>query len=334
MPYLKGICSSFPKYKVSQKDILDLSRQVFRKRKDFGRMEKVFKNSGVNNRYLVKSLDWYKDNHSWAERSSLFKKNSLILLKKCINKTLKAADIKSSEIGAIVVINTTGIATPSLDAEILNHFNFKNTTKRLPIFGYGCSGGVLGINRATEIYDSIKQPVLVCNIELCSLTFKPKNFSKANIVSTALFGDGAASYIVDGEGDCEVKRSLDYTWRNTLDLMGWDVEDDGLKVIFDKVIPDFIFRNLPLIVKEFSSSKPDGYILHSGGMKIIDAYKQIFNNHGTISFSEEILSKFGNVSSVSVLLVLEMIIKKKLNGIFLMSALGPGFTAGLVEVSI
>ena len=167
------------------------------------------------------------------------------------------------------------------------------------------------------VYNSIKQPVLVCNVELCSLTFKPKNFSKANIVSTALFGDGAASYIVDGEGDCEVKKSLDYTWRNTLDLMGWDVEDDGLKVIFDKVIPDFIFRNLPLIVKEFSSSKPDGYILHSGGMKIINAYKQIFNNHETISFSEEILSKFGNVSSVSVLLVLEMIIKKKLNVLFL-----------------
>ncbi|MBD23051.1 MAG: hypothetical protein CL572_05260, partial [Alphaproteobacteria bacterium] len=215
-----------------------------------------------------------------------------------------------------------------------NLFNFKNEILRLPIFGYGCAGGVLGLNRAVEIFKNLKKSVLVCNVELCSLTFRPQIYSKENIVSTALFGDGCVSYLVGENGDCQVLDSIEYTWKNTLSLMGWNVEIDGLSVVFDKIIPDFITKELPNVLKNFSRKNFDGYILHSGGMRIIEAYKKIFKNDKTIKESQKILSKFGNVSSVSVLLVLIEIIKKKYSGTFMMGALGPGFTAGLTSLKL
>ena len=193
---------------------------------------------------------------------------------------------------------------------------------------------MLGLNRAVEIFKNIKKPILVCNVELCSLTFRPQIFSKENIVGTALFGDGSTSYLVGGDGNCEVINGMEYTWKNSLSLMGWGVENDGLSVIFDKTIPEFIIKELPTVLSNFKMNNLDGYVLHSGGMKIIEAYKKIFKNHETIQESQRILSNFGNVSSVSVLLVLKEMLKKRYAGIFLMSALGPGFTAGLCNLKL
>ncbi len=334
MIHLSALSCSFPKYKVYQEEIKKLGEKIFSKKINFEKIKSVYDNSGVKTRYLVEDLSWYTREHNWSERNLLFKKEAILLLKKCINETFEKTHLNPEDIGALIVVNSTGISTPTLDAEILNFFNFRNDIIRLPIFGYGCAGGVLGLNRAVEIFKNIRKPILVCNVELCSLTFRPQIFTKENIVSTALFGDGAASYIVGEKGNCNVMKSMEYTWKNSLNLMGWNVEDDGLSVVFDKTIPDFIIKYLPKLVNKFRVNNTDGYVLHSGGMKIIQAYKKIFNNNKTIEFSEKILSKFGNISSVSVLLVLKEILKKKNDGIFLMAALGPGFTAGLSAIKI
>lgn len=332
MSSVKGISSFFPDNKIYQEEVIDFGKKIFSKRKDFSKILKVYKNSGVNVRYLVNNLEWYTEKHSIKTRNILFKKNAILLLKKCIKNTLDKCNLLPENIGGLVVINTTGVLTPTLDAELINCFSFKSNMIRLPIFGYGCAGGVLGLNRAVEIQKFINKPVLVCNIELCSLTFRPQILTKENIISTALFGDGAVSYIVDNSGKCKVLKSMEYTWKKSLDLMGWKVENDGLGVIFDKSIPSFISKNLPKIIYKFSKQKKNGYLLHSGGMKIINAYKKIFGNHESIEMSQKILSDFGNVSSVSVVLVLKEALKKKLNGNYLMAALGPGFTAGLSEI--
>ena len=329
-----GLNSIFPKNKVFQDEIKDLGKKLFSSKSNFKRMEKVYDNSGVKVRYLSQPLDWYLHEHNWSERNYLFKKNTISLLKRSIKQTFEKANAKPEEIGGIIFVNSTGISTPTIDAEIFNLFKFNNEIRRLPIFGYGCAGGVLGMNRAIEIYRSIQKPILVCNVELCSLTFRPQIFSKENIVSTALFGDGCVSYIVDDEGDCKLLNSMEYTWKNSLSLMGWGVEDDGLSVIFDKVIPEFITKELPDVLDNFSLKNIKGYVLHSGGMRIIEAYKKILNNNKTIEISRNILSNYGNVSSVSVLLVLIEMIKKKYGGNLLMCALGPGFTAGLCGVKI
>ena len=166
-------------------------------------MEKVYDNSGVKVRYLTNDLNWYMNEHNWSERNFLFKKNAILLLKKSISQTFEKSNTRPEDIGGIVLINSTGISTPTIDAEIFNLFNFDNQVLRLPFFGYGCSGGVLGLNRAVEIYKNIKKPALVCNVELCSLTFRPQIFSKENIVSSSLFGDGSISYIVTERGNCK-----------------------------------------------------------------------------------------------------------------------------------
>lgn len=334
MTFIIGINSSFPENCISQKDILRISQSIFSKRQDFDRIMRVYKNSGVNRRFLVENLSWYENQHSWEERNMLFKKHSIILLKKCIKKTLRQCNLKVSDIGGIVTINTTGISTPSIDTELINIFNLRNDIKRLPIFGYGCAGGVLGLSRAVEIQKSINKPVLVCNYELCSLTFRSQISSNANIVSTALFGDGAVSYILHNKGTCKFIKSTEYTWKNSLNLMGWEVKDDGLAVVFDKSIPSFIEKKLPIIIRKFSPEVFDGYILHPGGMKIIKAYEKIFKNHKSILLAKEVLSNYGNVSSVSVLLVLQELQKQSFSGTYLLSALGPGFSAGLAEVKI
>ena len=332
MSSIKGVSSFFPSNKICQDEVIDFGKKIFSKRKDFHKILKVYKNSGVNVRYLVKNLEWYTEKHSTKEKNILFKQNAVSLLKKCIKKTLDKCNLLPENIGGLVIINSTGILTPTLDAELINCFSFKSNIVRLPIFGYGCAGGVLGLNRAVEIQKFIKKPVLVCNIELCSLTFRPQILTKENIISTALFGDGAVSYIVDNLGKCEVLKSMEYTWKSSLNLMGWKVENDGLGVIFDKSIPTFIKNNLPKLINSFSKQKKNGYLLHSGGMKIINVYKKIFGNHESIEMSQKILKDFGNVSSVSVVLVLKEAMKKKLLGNYLMAALGPGFTAGLSEI--
>ncbi len=334
MTYLSALSCSFPKNKVYQEEIKQIGEKIFSKKINFEKIKSVYDNSGVTTRYLVEDLSWYLKEHNWSERNFLFKREATLLLKRCINETFEKTHLNPEHIGALIVVNSTGISTPTLDAEILNFFNFRNDIIRLPIFGYGCAGGVLGLNRAVEIFKNIRKPILVCNVELCSLTFRPQIFTKENIVSTALFGDGAASYIVGEKSNCNVMKSMEYTWKNSLNLMGWNVEDDGLSVVFDKTIPDFIIKNLPKLVNKFCITNIGGYVLHSGGMKIIQAYKKIFNNNKTIEFSEKILSKFGNISSVSVLLVLKEILKKKNKGIFLMAALGPGFSAGLSAIKI
>ena len=334
MASISGLSCSFPNNKVFQEEIKAIGRRLFSSKTNFDKIAKVYDNSGVKTRFLVEELSWYIKEHNWSERNFLFKKNALSLLKKSLSETIEKTNTKPEQVGGIIFINSTGIATPTIDAEIFNLFNFKKEIIRLPIFGYGCAGGALGLNRAIEIFKNIKKPILVCNVELCSLTFRPQIFSKENIVSTALFGDGAISYLVGNDGKCEITDTMEYTWKNSLNLMGWGVENDGLSVIFDKSIPEFIIKELPIVLRNLKIKNLDGYVLHSGGMKIIEAYKKIFKNNETIQESQRILANFGNVSSVSVLLVLKEMLRKNYTGSFLMSALGPGFSAGLCRLKI
>ena len=333
MAYLTGLQIVFPKNKVFQKDIIELSKQIFNTKEGFLNMLNVYKNSGVESRFIVKDINWYKENHNWKTRALLFKQNAFELLKSCISRTIESTKIDIQKIGAIIYINTTGISTPTVDADLINFFDFNSNIRRVPIFGYGCAGGVLGLNRAIEMFRYIKKPVIVCNLELCSLTFRPNDLSKANIVSTALFGDGASSYLINDTGECEILSTNEFTWKSTTDLMGWKIEKDGLAVVFDKSIPTFIENELPTIIKKLDLSL-QGYILHPGGNKILNAYKKIFNNHETINLSSNSLAKYGNVSSVSVLTVLHEALQNRLSGKFLMSAMGPGFTAGICQLKI
>jgi alkylresorcinol/alkylpyrone synthase len=151
---------------------------------------------------------------------------------------LRLTGRQRDDIDSIVVVSTTGIATPSLDALLIERMGLQRTVRRLPIFGLGCAGGVLGLARAASQAEVAPgKMVLFLVVELCALSFRRDDWSKSNVVATALFGDGAAAALLstEGEGPAMVAAGA-YTWPGSLDVMGWDVTDDGLKALFSRAI--------------------------------------------------------------------------------------------------
>ncbi len=171
---------------------------------------------------------------------------ALDLLEAATRQLLDRTGRDKSEIDNIVVVSTTGIATPSLDALLIERMGLRRTVRRLPIFGLGCAGGVIGLaHAASQAAVAPGETVLFLTVELCALAFRRDDWSKSNIVATALFGDGAAGALLstDGEGPAIVA-SGEHTWPGSLDVMGWDVTDDGLSAIFSRDIPQLVTTQL------------------------------------------------------------------------------------------
>ncbi len=252
-----------------------------------------------------------------------------------------------------MTVSTTGIATPSLDAQLMERLAVRRDAVRLPIFGLGCAGGVLGLARAAALAETMPGArVLFLVVELCALTFRKMDQSKSNIIAAALFGDGAAAALLgprpaDGAGPSAppmIEASGEYTWPDSLDVMGWHVEDDGLGVLFSRDIPTLVRRQFRPVLDRFLAAQGlsladlDGFACHPGGVKVIAALEDAFAlPPGSLEIAREILTEYGNMSAVTVLFVLERLLRarrrRNRRGRVLMSALGPGFTAGFLTLS-
>ena len=157
----------------------------------------MFGNTGIDRRYSSVPIEWYEDIHDWPERNGVYLDSALDLLERATREVLARAQRSPEEIDSIVVVSTTGIATPSLDALLMERMQLRRTTRRLPIFGLGCAGGVIGLERAATMASANPGSlVLFLVVELCALCFRRDDFSKSNIVATALFGDGAAAALL------------------------------------------------------------------------------------------------------------------------------------------
>ena len=242
--------------------------------------------------------------------------------------------LSENDIDAVVLVSTTGVATPSLDALLIDRMNLRRDVQRLPIFGLGCAGGVIGLSRAAQIARAEPgSKVLFLAVELCALTFRKNDISKSNIVSTALFGDGAAGAILSTEGEGpEVGAAGEYTWPNSLDVMGWDMAEDGLKARFAQSIPTLVatdFRKLLdgfLTRHDIALSDITGFACHPGGAKVLDALEDSMDmQRGDLKESRGVLKDFGNMSAVTALFVAERM--QLMGQQTLLTALGPGFTA-------
>jgi alkylresorcinol/alkylpyrone synthase len=251
---------------------------------------------------------------------------------------LAEADRAPADIAAVVVASTTGIATPSLDAILINRLGLSAATLRLPIFGLGCAGGVIGLGHAAALARGISHgEVLFLSVELCALTFRHGDLSARNIVSSALFGDGAAAAVIGRPGSSGLRfgPSGSHTWPDTIDMAGWRVEDDGLAVLFSSDIPNLVRKDVLPAVDGFlgrcgvSRKEVAGMICHPGGVKVLDALEEVFGlAPGAMRDAREILSEYGNMSGATVLFVLQRMIERGLAGRQLMTALGPGFSIG------
>jgi len=273
---------------------------------------------------------------------------ALDLLENVAGRVLDRAGLAAGDLGGLVTVSTTGIATPSLDALLIERMQLPRNIARLPIFGLGCAGGVVGLARAANMAAALPgKPVLCLVVELCTLSFRRGDLQKSNIVATALFGDGAAAALLRCDGESggagegpAIIATGEHTWPKSLDIMGWDVADDGLKAIFSRDIPRLMQAELKPVVDDFLARQGlrladiDRFVCHPGGPKVLDAFEEVFGlEAGALTEARGVLHDYGNMSAASVLFVLERMLGQAgatgaAWGQALMTALGPGFTAG------
>jgi alkylresorcinol/alkylpyrone synthase len=343
-PRLVSLATAWPPHTLSQEEVAANGADMFATTHGgFERLAPIYRNALIETRHSCVPIDWYLEPHSFSERNRLFLDNAVALLAEASQKALDEAGLAADQIDAVVTVCSTGIATPSLEARLMQVMPFRPDVRRLPIFGLGCAGGVMGLARAAEM--AMARPdirVLLLVVELCALTFRYQDRSKSNLVATALFGDGAAAAIVSCRSDATgpmLGDSHELTWPDSLDVMGWDVADDGLKVVFSRDIPTLVQQDFRPIALDFLSrngltpSDVGGFVCHPGGAKVIEALEDGFGlTPGALSHTRDVLRDHGNMSSATVLFVLKAAMEARDPGPWLLTTLGPGFTTALMLV--
>jgi alkylresorcinol/alkylpyrone synthase len=334
-----ALATAVPPYALGQPEVAERARHLFAEvtAADLDRLMPVFGNAGIDRRYSCVPIEWYERPHGWVERNALYVEQAARLLESAARDCLALAGLRAGEIDAVVVVSTTGIATPSLDAILMNRLGLRQDVRRLPIFGLGCAGGVLGLSRTADLARAAPESrILFLVVELCALCFRKNDGSKSNLVATALFGDGAAAAIVSCRGDGPaLGPGGEHTWPGSLDVMGWDVADDGLKALFSRDIPTLVRQRLREVASRFLDRQGLAlddirhFICHPGGAKVVTALEAAFAlPAGTLDIARAVLRNYGNMSSATVLFVLERTLRAGAAGRMLLTALGPGFTAG------
>ena len=340
-------------FSFSQSEVKEFANELFTDQRNYiNRMLGVFDNSLIETRHFVHSRKWFDKPKDFVQRSESFLENSISLSKSAIRDCLKEADAEMSDIEHIIFVTSTGISTPSIDAYLINELEIDPHIKRTPIWGLGCVGGAVGLTRAMEYTKAFpKSAVLVIALEICSLAFHREDYSKSNLVSLALFSDGAAAAIVSGKehklsglSPISLKNSLSTTYYDSLGVMGWEVVNDGFKAIFSKDIPTIVRKEVKSNIEELLDrnnldiSDLKQFAVHPGGAKVLMEYEQALGfPEGTFRHSRKVLKEHGNMSSPTVLYVLREIMEEKNfnkgeHGII--SALGPGFSSEIILFEI
>ena len=341
LPRLIALATATPEHVLLQRDVAAAARTMFAGRYEgFDRMARIFATTGIERRYSVRPLEWFATDHGWPERTAAYIEGALGLFSAAASGALDRAELKASDIDTIVTASSTGIATPSLDARLLHPMGFRDSVQRVPLFGLGCAGGVSGLAVAADLARA--QPgsnVLFVAVELCTLAFRLDILTKANLVATALFGDGAAALILRSE-ECDgvaVEAAGQHTWPATLDIMGWSVDPGGFGVVLARTIPPFIEAHLAPAVAGILSRAGlalediDRFLCHPGGRKVITALERsLALDQGSLDHERAVLAAYGNMSAPTVLFVLERALQAGLPHRSLLSALGPGFSASCV----
>jgi len=335
---LVSLATASPPFQLNQTDVAAVAGEMFSLRyEDFDRLSKVFTTSGIETRQAVQPIDWYRQTLGWPERTAAFIAGGETLFIEAAGKALRAAGLSGADVDTVVTVTSTGVATPSLEARVSAAMGFREDVSRVPVFGLGCAAGVSGLSIGARLAEARPgSNVLVVVIELCTLSFRLDLMTKANIVATALFGDGAAACVLragDG-GLASIEATGEHTWPDTLDVMGWAVDPMGFGVIFAQAIPPFARTKvgpavLGILTKAgFSMAEIDRFICHPGGRKVVSSLESALAlEPGTLDHERDVLREHGNMSSPTVLFVLERVLKQGLPDLSAVLALGPGFTA-------
>ena len=340
MSALISIATAVPDHRITQAEVLAVLAQA-RGAALPARLEQILGNSGIDERYLACSADYYLQPRSWTDRAAIYDQVGTRLAQKAAGEALDKAALAPSDIDVIVLISTTGTMTPSIPSRMIEAMGFDPSTQTLPVFGYGCAGSVLGLRLANDLAAAEGgQNVLLISLELCSLSYDYSQFDKKNMIATALFADGCAAAIVSGKaGPVAAPRFRAFgqkTWPATLDMMGWDVGNTGFDLVLARDIPTFVTKDFAPFCDAFlagqglAMSDLSEPACHPGGGRVVEALEDYFApDLAGIPVTREVLRQHGNMSSPTVLFVLDRLLTQKPDKPILLTALGPGFTAAL-----
>ncbi|MBY0414746.1 MAG: hypothetical protein K2Q18_11295 [Bdellovibrionales bacterium] len=340
MSIIHSVVTSFPKRYVSQVEIAKEIGEIWHDK--IKHVDQFHKSSQVEGRHLSIPLSEYKNLGDIGERSRKWLEVALDLQTENINKLLEKANLLHSDISMIASTTVTGLAIPTLEARLMNRMPFSPNVKRLPLFGLGCLGGVAGLNRVSDYLEGHpKEAALLLATELCTLTFQFQDKSVANLVGTSLFADGAAAVLMLGKdhplassGQFQILKNESYFYPNTERIMGWDIISTGFQIVLSGDVPKIVVEEvkpnmLDFLSKEHMSLEQVKFMVsHPGGPKVLDKISEVTNKSpDEFRHSWESLREKGNMSSVSVLHVLEKTINDHRNSgeIGLMLAMGPAF---------
>lgn len=340
--------TSFPNHYYPQSEITtalgDYWQDALKKREV---MERFHRNAGVEGRHLAMPVSEFPKVKDWGESNDIFIQQAVSLGENVISKALAEKAVQANQISALTFVSITGISNPSIDARLMNHIDFPSNLKRTPIFGLGCVGGAAGIARTADYLRAYPdQMALLLSVELCSLTWQRADLTPAHVISSALFGDGAAAVLMcgsdlDHDGPTVVDTQSSF-YRGTEDLMGWNITADGFRVLLSPDVPKVVLEHLrsdvdQLLGKHGLKRADIGqWIMHTGGPKVLEATQKALDlPREALDVSWQCLSDMGNLSSASVLAVLDRIIRtaRPPKGTWsVMSAMGPGFCSELVLI--
>lgn len=308
-------------------------------------LDRLWSHAEVDGRYLVRPIEEYPSIDTWGKANDIWIQAAEDLGSEAICRSLAAAGRSVADIGALFFVSITGISSPSIDARLINRMGLPRNLRRVPIFGLGCVGGAAGIARAADYVRAYPDQIaMLLSVELCSLTMQHDDLSIANQISAALFGDGAAAVAIGGD-DVEgtgprIVDTRSSFYPNTEDAMGWAISERGFNIVLSREVPDVIRENLGRDADEFlalnglTRSDIGSWVLHTGGPKILEATQEALGiPDSAIAASWDLLRRTGNLSSASVLLVLEetMAHRRPPAGTWgVLAAMGPGFCSELV----
>jgi len=337
-----SVAKQLPKYNRETREIIPFVKHWMKGQETrFQRkVLKLFEGAGVDRRYSIMEADEVFLNSSFEEKNNIYVREVIKLAEQSLQKSLKKVDLQPTDIDYIITVSCTGIMIPSVDAYLINSLQMRQDVVRLPVTEMGCVAGVSGIIYAKNFLKANpNKRAAVISVEAPTATFQHEDFSMANIVSAAIFGDGAASVILSSYEQDKGPNVIDeamYHFYDSIDVMGFKLVNTGLEMILDKKVPETISSHFPMIVHPFLERNNltigdiNHLIFHPGGKKIVNTVEALFKSLGkNIDDTKEVLKLYGNMSSATVLYVLERFMDgdRQQGEKGLMLSFGPGFSA-------
>jgi alkylresorcinol/alkylpyrone synthase len=331
---LMSLGTAVPQHRVTQADVLAILAQAKGQALP-PRMAEILGNTGISQRHIAMPPEYYFDARSWAKRAGVYEVVAAQIFEAAAMQALARTNLQAADIGQIVFVSTTGTMTPSLPSQMIAKMGFAPDTRCVPLFGYGCAGGVIGLGVAADLFRaSPDKPVLLVSLELCSLAYDHARMDKKDMVALALFADGCAAAVIGAGAGPQLGAFASHVWPDTLDMMGWQVGDTGFDLVLARDIPVFVNSHFAPVCDAFLAQQgltKAGMAepaCHPGGGRVVDALSNYLGHN--LDTTRSVLRDHGNMSSPTVLFVLEallgagLIIKPTL-----LTALGPGFVGAM-----